>query len=86
MAGHEANVTRVALGILTDFVNRPDGIKEGEFGETEMARVIIDGEVGDVDLVYGFLQLSMILLVKLEKAGYPMAVVLGDIGLRYRDR
>jgi hypothetical protein len=74
--------TLAALAIVTDVVHRPNGVED--FDDTELARVVLDGELTDQDLVLGLITLAMILLVKLESAGQPIDAVLADIGLRYR--
>ncbi len=77
---HHQKRIRAALAIVTDLAHQetlPD------LGETELGRLIDDDELSDADLVLGLAQIAMFLLVKLEKDGYPMTTVLGDIGLRY---
>ena len=72
----------VALGIVTDMMRYED--REPEFEETELARVVADGKLNDADIVWGLIDITRILLVKLEKAGQPIDAVLADIGTRYR--
>ncbi len=72
-----------ALGVVTDFAHRTTA---AELDETELGRIIRNDELSDAQLVLGLLNISMVLLVKLEKAGLPMDEVLSDIGTRYRRR
>ena len=72
-----------ALGIVTDIVAQ-EGIPV--FHQTELARVVDDGEFTDQEIVLGLIDLSRILLLKLEQAGFPSDDVLADIGVRYRQQ
>ena len=77
---YQRKVTRAALAIVTDSQQHADRY---DFNNSELARVVIDGELNDVDLVVGLLNMCTILLVKLERAGQPTPAVLADIGTRY---
>jgi hypothetical protein len=81
--GHQA--LTAALAIVTDRMHDADGTVP--FPEQELARVILDDDITDTELVAALITLAGILLVKLENSsGLTSEAVLSDIAMRYRDK
>ncbi|MGZ4773442.1 MAG: hypothetical protein ACXV3B_12255, partial [Ilumatobacteraceae bacterium] len=72
-----------AVAIVTDRFYDTQGRQP--FDQTELARVIRDDDITEVDLVLGLVDLSVVLVTMLEKhAGMTAEEVLAQIAGRYR--
>lgn len=79
---NRSRLIKIALGIVTDMAGL-DADERHQFAGSELERVVIDDETDEADIVYGLMNLALILLVKLEAHGESFDEVLADIGRRY---
>lgn len=71
-------VTRAALGVVTEFVTGdPESVELGE-----LERLLTSGEQGIHDITAGLLNIVTLLLLQLEAHGQPMPDTLADLGRR----
>ena len=71
-------VTRAALGVVTEFVTGdPESVELGE-----LERLLSSGEQGLHDVTAGLLNIVTLLLLQLEALGHPVPDTLADLGRR----
>lgn len=71
-------VTRAALGVVTEFVTGdPEAVELGE-----LERLLASGEQGLHDVTAGLLNIVTLLLLQLEALGQPIPDTLADLGRR----